>query len=35
MASSAVNPDLRVARLCFGEFELDEADARLTRDGEP
>ena len=35
MASSAVNPDPRVARLCFGEFELDEADARLTRDGKP
>ena len=35
MAGSAVDPDSRVARLRFGEFELDEADARLTRDGQP
>ena len=35
MASSAVNPDPHIGRLRFGEFELDEADARLTRDGKP
>jgi DNA-binding winged helix-turn-helix (wHTH) protein len=35
MASSAVNPDLPGARLRFDCFELDEADARLARAGEP
>ena len=35
MASSAVNPDLPRARLRFDCFELDEADARLARAGEP
>ena len=35
MASSALNPDPHIGRLRFGEFELDEADARLTRDGKP
>lgn len=35
MASSAVNPDLPGARLRFDCFELDEADARLVRAGEP
>ena len=35
MASSALNPDLPGARLRFDCFELDEADARLARAGEP
>ena len=35
MASSAVNSDLPGARLRFDCFELDEADARLARDGQP
>jgi DNA-binding winged helix-turn-helix (wHTH) protein len=35
MASFAVNPDLPGARLRFDCFELDEADARLARAGEP
>ena len=35
MASSAVNPDLPGAWLRFDCFELDEADARLARAGEP
>ena len=35
MASFAVNPDLPGARLGFDCFELDEADARLARAGEP
>ena len=35
MAGSAVNPDSRVAHLRFDHFELDEADARLARAGEP
>ena len=34
-ASSAVNTDLPRARLRFDCFELDEADARLARAGEP
>jgi DNA-binding winged helix-turn-helix (wHTH) protein len=35
MASSAVNTDLPCARLSFDCFELDEANARLARAGEP
>ena len=35
MANLAVNPDLPGARLRFDCFELDEADARLARAGEP
>ena len=35
MANSATNVDPGVTYLSFGEFELDEADARLTRDGIP
>ncbi len=35
MASSAVSPDLPGARLRFDCFELDEANARLARAGEP
>jgi DNA-binding winged helix-turn-helix (wHTH) protein len=35
MASSAVNTDLHGVRLRFDCFELDEADARLARAGEP
>ena len=35
MASPALNPDLPGARLRFDRFELDEAEARLARAGEP
>ena len=35
MAGFAVDPDLPGARLRFDCFELDEADARLARAGEP
>jgi DNA-binding winged helix-turn-helix (wHTH) protein len=35
MANLAVDPDLAGARLRFDCFELDEADARLARAGEP
>ena len=35
MANFAVDPDLAGARLRFDCFELDEADARLARAGEP
>ena len=34
MSSPAMNPDLPGARLRFDRFELDEAEARLTRAGE-
>jgi len=30
-----MNSNLGITRLCFDEFELDEADARLTYAGEP
>jgi DNA-binding winged helix-turn-helix (wHTH) protein len=35
MPSPSMNSDLPGARLHFDRFELDEADARLTCDGEP
>jgi len=35
MVGPAMKPNASGARLCFDEFELDEADARLTRAGKP
>jgi DNA-binding winged helix-turn-helix (wHTH) protein len=35
MVGPAMKPNASSARLCFDEFELDEADARLTRAGRP
>jgi hypothetical protein len=34
-ANSAAPSTGQSLRLCFGQFELDEADARLTRGGQP
>ena len=35
MPSPALKSDASAARLCFDHFELDEAESRLTCDGQP